>query len=437
MVERDAYIDLVFRNGLKDMEVLPPSGVWEEIEPAIRKGKSLLFVRIAAGIAALLSLGIMAMFLSKQFESKQADQDIIISQDVRPFTDNYSEKTVPLQAILSDETAEDQIISQRDISDVAYYLNYKPIAPGVLIADERYDVYSLAGDYEIKDSGVAVNPLLASSGFKVIDPSGLYNLVPVEEKKVKKWMLGALAAPTYYLRYNPDKVNLTTRLQNSEVNNITYSGGVSFSYSINKKISLQSGLYYSSMGNMVNGVDTYSGFSNYINTKSSSNFGIATSNGMIVATNNDIYLSDNTGDRISTPYTADVFDPAKTSLQYINGSIHQSFQYLEVPVIVRYKLLDKKIGINLLGGLSYNLLVGNSAYAIYEGKHVFIGKTDGINPLAFSSSVGLGMEYDLSEKFSFNLEPTLRYYLSTMGNRTDGKNHPYLLGVYSGLFYKF
>ena len=104
---------------------------------------------------------------------------------------------------------------------------------------------------------------------------------------------------------------------------------------------------------------------------------------------------------------------------------------------MKYKLLDKKIDINILGGLSYNLLVGNSVYTISEGKHVNIGKTEGVNPLAFSSSLGLGMGYDFSKKISFSLEPTMRYYLSTMGDRTDGKNHPYLLGIYSGIFYKF
>lgn len=117
--------------------------------------------------------------------------------------------------------------------------------------------------------------------------------------------------------------------------------------------------------------------------------------------------------------------------------VRQSFQYLEVPVIMRYKVLDKKIDLNLLGGLSYNLLIGNSVYAASAGRNVLIGKTEGINPIAFSSSVGFGMAYDISKKLSLNLEPTMRYYLSKTGDRTDGRNHPYLFGVYSGIFYKF
>ena len=41
MDERGANIDLVFRNGLKDYEVLPPAEVWENINPAVRKTKDL------------------------------------------------------------------------------------------------------------------------------------------------------------------------------------------------------------------------------------------------------------------------------------------------------------------------------------------------------------------------------------------------------------
>ena len=32
MSEKGANIDLLFRNGLKDYEVLPPAGVWEGVK---------------------------------------------------------------------------------------------------------------------------------------------------------------------------------------------------------------------------------------------------------------------------------------------------------------------------------------------------------------------------------------------------------------------
>jgi hypothetical protein len=108
-----------------------------------------------------------------------------------------------------------------------------------------------------------------------------------------------------------------------------------------------------------------------------------------------------------------------------------------LPVIVRYKIIDKTIGINLIGGLSYNLLVNNSAYATKDGDKYPVGDTKGLNPLTLSSSLGMGMEYNLSDKLSLNLEPTFRYYLNPFSVTTGSYIHPYSFGIFSGVSYKF
>ena len=64
MVKNDGNIDLVFRDGLKDMELLPPADVWNSISPAIGpSGTRSIFFRVAAGIAALVSLGLLSYFI--------------------------------------------------------------------------------------------------------------------------------------------------------------------------------------------------------------------------------------------------------------------------------------------------------------------------------------------------------------------------------------
>lgn len=55
--------------------------------------------------------------------------------------------------------------------------------------------------------------------------------------------------------------------------------------------------------------------------------------------------------------------------------------------------------------MSYNLLAGNTAYVVSDGKNILIGETEGISPITLNSSLGFGMGYDLSKKISFNLEP--------------------------------
>ncbi len=140
---------------------------------------------------------------------------------------------------------------------------------------------------------------------------------------------------------------------------------MAFSYKINKRFSIQSGLYYSSFGQELSGITSFGGFKKYDYTKGDHNFEVLTSSGIVYTNNADVFLLDNLSDsRISTRYTNDVFDPAKANLQYIDNSLRQNFSYLELPVILRYKIVDKTIDFNIIGGLSSNLLVNNSVYAI-------------------------------------------------------------------------
>jgi hypothetical protein len=187
----------------------------------------------------------------------------------------------------------------------------------------------------------------------------------------------------------------------------------------------------------VDGINSFAGFKQYDYTKGDHNFEVLTSSGRIYTENSDVFLLDNSGDRVLTRYTNDVFDPAKANLSYLNNSLFQNFSYLEMPVILRYKVIDKSIDFNLIGGLSYNLLVNNKVQTVIDGGKYNIGRTAGLNTFMVSSSMGMGIEYNLSEKFSLNLEPTFRYYLNPFGDFPGLKTHPYSFGVFSGLSYKF
>jgi hypothetical protein len=76
-------------------------------------------------------------------------------------------------------------------------------------------------------------------------------------------------------------------------------------------------------------------------------------------------------------------------------------------------------------------------HTIIDGSRYNVGKTEGLNPLMVSSSLGMGMEYNISDKFSLNLEPTFKYYLNPFGEFSGLKSQPYSFGVFSGLSYKF
>ena len=132
-------------------------------------------------------------------------------------------------------------------------------------------------------------------------------------------------------------------------------------------------------------------------------FGVQTSSGEISSTNQDIFLADATGNRISSIYSADSFDPVKADLQLLGSSLRQSFEYIEVPLILSYKLIDRKVDFNISGGLAYNFLINNSTYAVADKGFIEIGSTEDLSPLLLSSAFAMSMEYSISNSISFNV----------------------------------
>jgi hypothetical protein len=104
---------------------------------------------------------------------------------------------------------------------------------------------------------------------------------------------------------------------------------------------------------------------------------------------------------------------------------------------MKYKLFDRKLDFNITGGLSYNLLINNTSYAMTGGEKFYIGNTGNLSPVTFSSSLGMGLEYSFSKRLYLNLEPTFRYYMTPIGGLAGSSIHPYSFGVLSGISYRF
>ena len=193
-------------------------------------------------------------------------------------------------------------------------------------------------------------------------------------KGTERWSVGAMASPTYYSSFNSDNSELSNQLAASEQSIMSYTGGVALSYKLNKRLSIQTGLYYSSLGQEIGGINSFGGFRPYDYTKGDHNFEVLTTSGTVYTNNPDVFLvASGPGERIFTAYTNDVFDPNKANLQYINNSLIQSFSFLELPVMLRYKIVDKAIDLNLIGGLSYNMMLSNSVYTMVDGGKYPVG----------------------------------------------------------------
>jgi hypothetical protein len=439
MSEKGANIDLLFRNGLKDYEVLPPPGVWEDINSAVKtKSQPVILLRVAAVVTILLTLSFLTYRWSREMSGVTSDSvmafNIPASSPVSAPVDNSPN----LQAKKNIQVKNSSDVLIEPDNPATLQMEIAPAAS----PDQIMDIQKTKSLFITKNettNGLFLTPLNTSKGnsVKIKYPDLQYFPENIITKPEKRWSIAAMASPTYYSTFNSGSDAFSKQLSATEQPLVSYSGGVAFSYKISKRISIQSGLYYSSLGQKVDGINSFSGFQSYVNTKGGTNFEVLTSSGTVYTNNPDVFLSANGTNRVLTAYTNDVFDPNKASLQPVNSSLDQNFSYLELPVILKYKIVDKMIGINLIGGLSYNLLVNNSVYTTVDGNRYSIGKTEGLNPLTLSSSLGMGMEYNFSEKLSLNLEPTFRYYLNPFSVTTSSYIHPYSFGIFSGVSYKF
>jgi hypothetical protein len=123
------------------------------------------------------------------------------------------------------------------------------------------------------------------------------------------------------------------------------------------------------------------------------------------------------------------------NIQVTEGGITavQYFDYIELPVSLKYKIIDRKFSFSFLGGLITNFLVNNSVQLKQDGNTESFGTTRDINKVNYQGSVGLGFEYPVMDRLDISLEPRFRYYLNPIDQKFNV--HPYSFGIFAGISY--
>jgi hypothetical protein len=146
----------------------------------------------------------------------------------------------------------------------------------------------------------------------------------------------------------------------------------------------------------------------------------------------------NRGDDALAGYTEEQINSVNAENMYhLDLKLRQQAEYVEIPLILQYKIIDQKLDVKLNGGINTGILVSNTAI-IQNSEHKFWdGKTNELNQFVYNASFGLGIEYPVSNKISLNLEPTFRYTLNSHAKSSDVFDYPYRFGVFTGVNYMF
>ena len=243
-----------------------------------------------------------------------------------------------------------------------------------------------------------------------------------KEEKRSKWAISTNASPVYFNSLAQGSSIDQQFDSNSKNYATTLSLGIAGSYAINNKLSLKTGvnninisyntidvLFDARMNNVENNIPTISRNPEASNMVFSSKVG------------NVETLSD---------------DVENVIIENNVGALQQNISYIEVPLELSYKLLDKKFGIEVIGGMSTLFLNQNNISLVANGVEMEVGRANNLNNIHFSSNVGLGFRYNFWNSFNANFQPMFKYQINTF-SENSGNFKPYFIGLYTGVSFSF
>ncbi|WP_339696720.1 hypothetical protein [uncultured Marixanthomonas sp.] len=247
--------------------------------------------------------------------------------------------------------------------------------------------------------------------------------VVTSKKPQNRWDVAPNVAPVYYSSLNGGSSIDPAFADNSQNSDVNISYGVQVAYNITDRLSIRSGVNNVNLGYATGGIDVGTG---------PVAFGLRTIdyNG-----NGEIVIAADKGalENISPMDGFGSINPKSTGG---SAQIIQDISYYEVPLEIKYALLNNRFGINMIGGVS-TLFLGNNEISVEDGGfRSVLGEANNLNSLSFTTNVGVGFDYKISKRLKFNVEPMFKYQLNPYTDSSVGFK-PYYIGLYSGLSFKF
>ncbi|MFP4620444.1 MAG: outer membrane beta-barrel protein [Bacteroidales bacterium] len=444
-------IDEIFRERLKNDEVKPPYEVWEDIVVCMAERKKFrkrrMYMQIAASLIILVVAG--TLFLTpfvnitdsgdeQNREESQTFSNMVEETPSRSLqVDDPEEALSPSEtsgsALADDSSIQDSVedfspgsysepvgsLSSEETERTAEFLEEKqPMITGVASGNSMKDDLAVPEIY-------ATNSV-SNSRFVPTQDVELASEVP----KTTHFSIKATMAPAMSYRRLQNNVS-QVEYNTTESELFSYSGGVGFGYKLNNRLSVHSGFYYSQMGQTVNriklGSDDFARHDEEVFVR----------------------LKNSLGEVEVEPAKLLSAKPPENIQNIVNGnrllkfsykldaSVVQRFEYVKIPLMLEYTMIDKKIDVNLVGGLNSNFLVNEGVYLKnqMDGSRL-IGNTTNIRQFNYSGALGLGLEYNFTQQINMYLEPHLDYFLNPI-NYHKTKTYPYSFGVHTGLSVTF
>ncbi len=465
-MDNKKHIDRIFQEKLKDFEVFPDAEVWKNIEEQFVKKKRRVFPLwlrlggVAATLLFLISSGIW--FYNTNSDTPQLpDSNVIITDiDAEEIKNELEEVENPsTQKERTNNDKEEQIVltplpsskgtvTLKNKTAAQYASTSKPESSEKI---QNTDVNNIAiaqdKNTENADKKTTVLETKNSTETIVVSSSETIDIlknqeqkdindvieeakdqVALEEDKLKKgqWSIGSTVAPVYFNTLSGGSPIHSDLAENEKSSIASISYGVKVNYKINKRLSLQSGINALDLAYQTKNVSALITSSNGLGNDTNINTNIQ---GLEIVT-----TSNNDNSAIQSQELLSTIQNSK--LTNFTGDLNQSFSYIEVPMEAKYNVLQKKLGVNVVGGMSTYVLYRKEVSLQGENGTTQLGEASNVNDVNFSGNVGLDVDYNISKKLYINVSPMFKYQFNTFSNN-DGGFQPYYLGIYTGINFRF
>jgi hypothetical protein len=451
--------DKLFREKLLNHEVVPPSGVWNNIVgnmDAKNRRRRMIWLWGFSSAASLLLAFLAGWYVAvKQPAEKNFQADAlqiktnIPSQAINPVLQAQS----PTQSINFHGNnglirSEEKIITAKNRESFSEKFQHENIVIKFLLPLQSL----FLSTSEPSSKLIAMNSDHFSDSDRAIIARNIEN--KNETSKIEKksaWAIGVQASPVYRFEQSSAASNQvsdpllslgSTDGSSNYVTNVT--GGIKVEYNTGSRLSVQSGVNYGEIAQNPGKVGVSFSGHNWVTESSGTddtkgfvsnpNVGNSISNNMILKTQMglaNIEMPEGVGlakVNVTNNYASEVAR---------NYNLEQQAGYLEIPLVVRYKIIDRRMDFLLLGGINTNVLMSNNASLVDNKEIIANGKIEGLNPLTFSSSVGMGVNYAITDRFNFSIEPTMKILLNSLNKQSGYDSRPFAVGVFTGISYQF
>ncbi len=452
MKKRD--IDTIFSDGLKDFTPVPNPQVWQTVADKIvaKKQKKRLIIFWTTGVAAvillLLSLAIPQFWYSSDYNTNNnlavstnySNQQQMVAKDtalkkeqekatnnntakesnkfnystiknsngVKSRIINISNQKFRKNDVIYRKTAVPQVVKIKKIRNSSTFSKQytHKIAPLKKMTAKQYSVLH-SGDspfyLQIKNNEFSERSLIAYN---------LINQPKQSQESSQKWAIIGQISTAYSSEKSANKSGI-----------VNIGGSIKVNFKVGKRLALQTGIafnrYGQSYGNRNNsfmGMDKSEALLNGVFNA----IPAVTPAGKITTTNSPKgYMAD----KISAG--------AFNSFNYLPENIEQHFDYIELPLLLRYNIAEQRLGLFVMGGFGINYLVGNSVYSTDTNQK--IGTIEDLRTTNITSQLGIGVEYRLSPKVKIGIEPTLKYHLNSLNQQKTYNYKPYSIGLQTGV----